>query len=121
MAAQRGHPFARPAVSPSGDQSAAGQSAGNHIIRADAHKHSDSVDNLLRRVSSAVAASSARNAQLRVDAALPVDDGNDLAGLSIYIHDYLFYQRSENPLLQASIGFRMPPHRFQVARQRLEL
>ena len=32
MAAQRGHPFTRPAVSLSRDQPAAGQSASNHII-----------------------------------------------------------------------------------------
>jgi hypothetical protein len=29
--------------------------------------------------------------------------------------------RKGKPLLQTSIGFRMPPHRFQVVRQRLEL
>src|SRR5215471_16214563 len=77
--------------------------------------------NLLRRVSSAVAASSARNAKLRVHAALPVDDRNDLGCLAIYIHHYLFDQDPYDALFQASIGFRMTPHGLQVARQGLEL
>src|SRR5215471_21526496 len=83
MAAERGHPFTSPAVSHSRDQAAAGQSPGNRIVRADAHQHSHGIHNLLRRVSSAVAASSARNAKFCVHSALPVDDGNDLSGLSI--------------------------------------
>src|SRR5215469_9673814 len=68
MTAQRGHPFTGPAVSHPCDQPAAGQNAGNRFVRADAHQHAHRLHNLLRRVSSAVAASSARNAKLRMHA-----------------------------------------------------
>src|SRR6516162_146264 len=61
MATERGHPFARPAVSHSRDQSAAGQSAGNRFVRADAHQDAHSLHNLLGGVSSAVATPAARN------------------------------------------------------------
>src|SRR5262245_11060381 len=121
MAAQRGHPFTGPAVPHTGDQSAAAQSTGDRIIRADAHKHSYSIDDLAGCMSSAVAAPSARNADFCVRAALPVNDGDDLTCCSIYIDNNLFDQSPHNALLQARIGFRMAPHFLEVACQSLEL
>src|SRR5262249_9702615 len=107
IAAERRHSFPRPAVSPSRHQPTAAQGAGNDVIRADAHKYSYRIHNLLRTVSAIVATPPTRDAKFRVHAAFPVDQGNNLAGLPIYVHHHLFNQRSYDAFFQASIGGRM--------------
>lgn len=50
-----------------------------------------------------------------------MQDGDDLASLSVHVDDHLFNQRSHNSFLQPSIAFGVVPYGVEVASQARKL
>src|SRR6202011_1224185 len=95
------------------------EEAGNQIVAGDQHQLTHGLDNIGRSASS-LSAPAAGQPQLRVSAAPPVDDENDLGRRVVDIGHDLMDEGAYNALLEASICRRRIPDRFEVRGENAE-
>jgi hypothetical protein len=120
MAAKRCHPFAGPAIVVSGAKIISVEQARDHIVAAYARKDAYRLHSFRRRTVS-LPTPPARQAQFGMNATHPMHDKNDLSALFVEVGDHLANELAHDALLQAHVGCRITPDRFQIGSQRREL
>ena len=116
VGAQRGHPLAGPAVAIAGDKAISIEDAGDQIIVGDQHEVADGGDDV-RRGAVALAPAPPWQTQFGMDAAHPVDDENDLGGLSVDIGDNLADDGADDALFEPRAGRWGAPDGLEIAGQ----
>src|SRR5579859_41368 len=113
------HAFSCPTIAVTGRELVAIEDASNQVIRGDPDQQPDRCDDILRG-SVPLTAPTPRQTQFTMNAAGPVNQQDDLAGLSIDVGDDLLNQHANNTLLQPCVCRRCSPDGLQVIGQRCE-
>jgi hypothetical protein len=99
VGAERDHSFSRPAITTPREEPIPIQDVRQQIIRTDLRQHAHRFDDVLRRVRTTLTPPSSPQSQLRMDAAFPMDDQNDFAGVGIDINDDFVNECSDDAFL----------------------
>jgi hypothetical protein len=108
------HAFSSPTIPTTGEEPISIQYVRQQIVGTNPRQHAYRLDGVRRRVCGTLPASSSRYSQFGMNVAFPVNDQNDLTGISIDINDDFVNKCSNEAFLQSDIGVRVLPDRFDV-------
>src|SRR5579863_6367729 len=114
MAAECGHSLSRPAIPAAGKMTIPVQNTSDNVITADASQDQNAFYQFARCLCAALAATSARQAQFGMCAALPVKGEDQLACRSIHVHQNFLDQCADNALFQSHTGGWIGPDGLQL-------